>query len=199
MQIGYGFGIHSIISDFVSVSTGGMMSNVRYPIGPFKTEDIITPEKRKQYVDQLAQTPEKLRGIVGGLSPAQLDTPYRPDGWTIRQVIHHLADSHTNAYIRFKMALTEDTPTVKSYDQALWAELEDSRTASVEDSLSLFEGLYRRWAFLLKSLSAESFARKLNHPDAGIISLDRYLGMCVWHGHHHIAHIQELRQKMNWE
>lgn len=174
------------------------MSDLRYPIGPFQMVDKLSYEKRRQYIDQFEETPEKLREAVKGLSKAQLDSPYRPDGWTIRQVIHHLADSHLNAYVRFKMTLTEEIPTTKSYDQERWAELEDSRTAPVEDTLSVFEGLYRRWIILLRSLNAEDFARKLHHPDAGIISLDGYLSMCVWHGLHHTAHITSFRERKNW-
>lgn len=175
------------------------MNDLRYPIGTLQREDKITSEKRHQYIDQFAETPSKLLEAVSGLSSSQLDTPYRPEGWTIRQVVHHLADSHLNAYVRFKLALTEEIPTAKSYDQKSWSELEDSRTAPVEASLSVFEGLYQRWSILLRSLSPEGFARTLHHPDWGIISLDSYLGMCVWHGLHHIAHITELRQRMHWQ
>lgn len=175
------------------------MPDIRYPIGTLKMEDTITGEKRRQYIDQFAETPSMLRQAVSGLSSSQLDTPYRPEGWTIRQVAHHLADSHMNAYVRFKMALTEENPTVKSYEQERWADLEDSRTTPVEDTLSVIDGLYRRWTILLRSLNPEGFARTLDHPDWGIISLDRYLSICVWHGMHHIAHIKGLRQRMNWQ
>jgi len=174
------------------------MTDIRYPIGPLKIDDTITREKRLKYLDQFAETPAMLRQAVTGLASSQLDTPYRPQGWTIRQVAHHLADSHMNAYVRFKMALTEDNPTVKSYEQERWAELEDSHTAPVEDTLSVFDGLYRRWIILLRSLSPEGFARTLNHPDWGTIRLDCYLSICVWHGIHHIAHIKGMRQRMNW-
>lgn len=173
------------------------MTDLRYPIGPLQIEGEISSEKQRQYIDQLADTPVKLREAVKGLSSPQLDTPYRPDGWTIRQVVHHLTDSHINAYVRFKLALTEEVPTVKSYDQERWAGLEDSRTAPVEASLSVFDGLHQRWIILLRSLKPEDFARTMQHPDRGIISLDSYLGMCVWHGRHHIAHITEFRRRMN--
>ena len=174
------------------------MTDLRYPIGRLQMEDKITGDKRRQYIDQFEETPAKLRAAVGGLSASQLDAPYRPEGWTIRQVTHHLVDSHLNAYVRFKMALTEETPVVKSYDQKQWGELEDSRIAPVEASLSLFDGLYQRWTILMRSLSPEGFARTLNHPDWGIISLDGYLSICVWHGLHHIAHITSHRHRMNW-
>lgn len=174
------------------------MTDLRYPIGRLQMEDKITGDKRRQYIDQFEGTPAKLRSAVGGLSLSQLDTPYRPEGWTIRQVTHHLVDSHINAYVRFKMALTEETPIAKSYDQERWAELEDARTAPVEASLFLFDGLYQRWTVLMRSLSPEGFARTLQHPDWRIISLDSYLGICVWHGLHHIAHITSHRQRMNW-
>lgn len=174
------------------------MTDLRYPIGPFERESEITGERRRQYMEQLAGTPEKLREAVQGLSAAQLDTPYRPKGWTVRQVVHHVVDCHVNAYIRFKMTLTEDNPAVKPYNQKRWAELMDSRTAPVEMSLAIFEGLYRRWVILLDSLSPEDFARTMQHPDMGVFRLDSYLSMCVWHGNHHIAHIMGLRKRMNW-
>ena len=174
------------------------MMDMRYPIGRFEMKKEIASDERRRYIDQMAGAPAKLREAVGGLSSSQLDTPYRPEGWTVRQVVHHLADSHMNAYVRFKLALTEANPSVKSYDQGRWAELEDSRTAPVEASLSIFEGVYQRWIILLRSLSAEDFVRTLNHPDMGVFRLDSYLGMCAWHGDHHIAHITSLRGRMNW-
>jgi hypothetical protein len=174
------------------------MTDLRYPIGPLQLEDEITDARRRHYIDEFEKTPANLHEAVKGLSSTQLDTPYRPGGRTIRQVAHHLADTHINAYVRFKLALAEESPVVKSYDQERWSEFTDSLTAPVEASLSIFEGLYRRWTFLLRSLRPEDFARTFRHPDKGIIRLDGYLGICVWHGHHHIAHIKSLRQRMNW-
>lgn len=174
------------------------MTDQRYPIGPFELESEITKDKRQQYFEEFAAMPDKLREAVRGLSSSQLDTPHREGGWTVRQVVHHIIDSHVNAYVRFKLALTEENPVAKSYDQARWSELEDSRTAPVEASLSLVEGLYQRWVFLLKSLNPDDFAKTMQHPDRGLFRLDSYLGMCVWHGEHHIAQIRSLRNRNGW-
>ena len=173
------------------------MSDIRYPIGPFQMDPEMNDAKRMGLIEQLAKTPAQLREAVKGLTPAQLDTPYRPGGWTVRQVTHHLIDSHMNAYVRFKLALTEETPTIKPYDQARWAELADGRQAPVEDSLEILDGLYHRWIALLRSLKTGDFVRTFNHPESGIVSLDRYLALCVWHGHHHIAHITAFRERMS--
>jgi hypothetical protein len=136
---------------------------------------------------------------VAGLTQEQIDTPYRPGGWTVRQVVHHLSDAHMNAYIRFRFALTEDVPTIKVYDQERWAVLEDARTAPTELSLSLLESLQQRCVLLLKSLSTADFARTFHHPEMGVVTLDKYLGLCAWHGRHHIAHITSLRDRMGWK
>ena len=174
------------------------MAALRYPIGLLQIEDEISDAKRKQLIDQLAETPARLREAVKNLSPAQIDTPYRPDGWTIRQVAHHLADSHVNAYVRFKLALTEETPTIKPYDQDKWADLADARTVPIEASLAIVDGLHQRWVALLRSLNAGDFARTFNHPELGIVNLDSYLARCAWHGRHHVAHITSLRERMKW-
>jgi uncharacterized damage-inducible protein DinB len=139
-----------------------------------------------------------MRAAVADLSESQLDTRYRPGGWTVRQVVHHLADSQMNWYVRTKLALTEDDPIVRSYDEVQWAELHDARTAPVEPSLILLDGLHRRWVELFKSLSEEQWKRKIIHPDRGIFVLDATLSMHVWHGRHHTAHIIELRNQMGW-
>jgi uncharacterized damage-inducible protein DinB len=173
--------------------------DLRYPIGKFQWEEGLTEEKRRQYVDDIAETPAKLRAAVAGLSEQQLDTPYRDGGWTVRQVVHHLADSHLNAFVRFKLALTEDEPTVKPYDEKRWAETVDSRMAPVEDSLALLDGLHHRWAMLLRAMSGTDFARQLKHPEHGLLTLERVLAMYAWHGRHHVAHITGLRERNGWK
>ena len=144
------------------------------------------------------ETPEKLRAAVQDLNEEQLDTPYRPGGWTIRQVIHHLPDSHMNSYVRFKLALTENTPAIKTYDEAKWAELDDSKDTPVEVSLNLLESLHKRWVVLLRSMSEKDFHRSVNHPEWGEIKLDRMLALYSWHCRHHLAHITTLRQRKGW-
>jgi hypothetical protein len=173
--------------------------DLQYPIGKFQWGGVITDEQREQLIDQIEQAPAQLRQALTGLTEEQVNTPYRPDGWTVRQVVHHLADSHMNAYVRCRLALTEDEPTIKPYAQERWAVLEDARTAPPELSLSLLESLHRRWVLLLKSLRAVDFARTFRHPEIGVVTLDRYLGMAAWHGRHHIAHITSLRERMGWK
>lgn len=174
------------------------MIDPRYPVGPFQMEAEMNEARRQRLIEQIAETPARLRDAVKGLSPAQLDTQYRPGGWTVRQVTHHLTDSHINAYTRFRLAITEETPTIKPYDQERWAELADARTAPVEASLAILDGLYQRWIALLRSMGAGDFARTFNHPESGILNLDRYLALCARHGLHHIAHITSLRERMGW-
>lgn len=174
------------------------MENLRYPIGKFRAEADVTDAKRRRCIEEIAGTPDSLRAAVDRLSAEQLDTPYRPGGWTVRQVAHHLPDSHLNAYVRFKLALTEAEPTVKTYDEAAWAELADARTAPVELSLTLLESLHRRWVLVLRSLSPLEFARTFRHPEWGTVTLDWYLQQYAWHGRHHVAHITSLRERMGW-
>jgi len=147
---------------------------------------------------QLEEVPDRLRESVAGLSGSQLDTPYRPDGWTIRQVVHHLADATVNWYVRTKLALTEEKPIVNPYDQVLWAELDDARTQPVEPSLILLDGLHRRWVALFRSLTEEQWKRTIVHPERGTFVLDATLPMHVWHGRHHTEQILDLRKRMNW-
>jgi len=173
--------------------------DLQYPIGKFQWEGAITNEQRKQLIAQIEQAPVQLRQAVAGLSQEQVNTPYRPNGWTVRQVVHHLPDSHMNTYIRFRLALTEDEPTIKPYDQERWAVLEDARTAPLELSLSLLESLHQRWVILLRSLPAQDFARTFRHPEMGVVSLDKYLALVAWHGRHHIAHITSVRERMGWK
>ncbi len=167
----------------------------RFPIGRFKMDREITPDKRKHWIAQIAALPERLRQALQAVSKSRLDAPYRPDGWTVRQVVHHLADSHVNAYVRFRLALTEDDPAVKTYDQERWAELADARTAPVEPSLELIEGLHARWVSLLESLSDDDYARTFAHPELGEVSLDMNLQIYAWHSRHHVAHIMGLAER----
>lgn len=172
--------------------------DARYPVGQFSWKGPATFAQREHWIREIQEAPAKLRDAVKGLSNARLDTPYRDGGWTVRQVVHHLADSHVNAYIRFRLALTEDDPTVKPYDQALWANLEDARTAPVEPSLSLLESLHYRGVLLLKSMKAEDLARTFNHPEHGRMSLDQNLAEYAWHGRHHVSHITSVAERLGW-
>jgi hypothetical protein len=170
--------------------------DLRYPIGPFQYDGPQTDEQRQGSIDQIAETPARLRAAVEGLSPQQLGTPYRPGGWTVRQVVHHLPDSHLNSYIRFRLALTEDAPTIKPYYEDRWAELDDARHAPIDLSLALLESLHRRWVLLLRSLTAQDFSRTFLHPELGVVSLDMNVSLYAWHGRHHVAHITSLRERM---
>ena len=174
------------------------MDDLRFPVGRMPRRASLTPEERRAAIDDIAATPARLRDAVRGLSEAQLDTPYRPDGWTVRQVVHHVPDSHMNAFVRLKLALTEDTPTIKPYDQAAWAKLEDARTTPIETSLSILDGVHDRMVRLLEAMSPADFERKLNHPENGVMTLDQLLAMYQWHGKHHVAHITNLRSRSGW-
>ena len=174
------------------------MTDLRYPIGRLKMEPQLTEEARREMIDQIEQAPAQLRAAVEGLTPEQLDTPYRPEGWTVRQVAHHVPDSHVNAYIRFKLALTEDTPPIKTYQEAEWAKLPDTAAVPVEVSLVMLESVHRRWVAILRSMSATDFERTLRHPDHGIINLNQLLCIYAWHGRHHVAHVTGLRERMGW-
>ena len=173
--------------------------DLRYPVGEFSRPSVLSPAERTAAIDAIAETPAKLRAAVSGLTDAQLDTPYRDGGWTVRQVVHHVPDSHMNAYSRFKLALTEDTPTIKPYDEAKWAELEDGKSKLVEHSLTLLDSLHARWVFLLRRMKPADFARTLIHPEwKAPGSLDVLLAMYAWHGKHHVAHVTGLRQRKGW-
>lgn len=175
------------------------MGDLRYPIGQFEFSGKETAESRARSIAEIAAAPGHLRAAVSDLSPAQLDTPYRQDGWSVRQVVHHLPDSHLNAYTRFKLALTEHEPTIKPYDEARWAELPDVRATPVETSLTLLECLHRRWVLLLRELTLPDLSRRFKHPEHGrLITLDETLAMYAWHGRHHVAHITSLRDRMGW-
>lgn len=174
------------------------MTDPRYPVGRAEMEKELSPERRRELIDLIEETPARLREAVTGLNPEQLDTPYRPGGWTVRQLIHHVPDSHLNAYVRFKLALTEEEPAIKTYEEARWAELPDSRSVPVEVSLTLLEALHHRWVALLRALPVADFQKTLKHPDWGIINLDELLGLYAWHGRHHVAHVTTLRERMGW-
>ncbi len=173
--------------------------DLQYPIGRFEWPAEVSPDDRRRFIDQIEETPGNMRAAVTGLSGQQLDTPYRPGGWTVRQVVHHVPDSHLNSYIRFRLALTEQEPTIKPYDQSGWAELADARTAPVELSLALLDSLHKRWVLLLRSLSAADLARKFRHPELGEVTLDKNLALYAWHGRHHVAHITSLAKRMGWQ
>jgi len=172
--------------------------DLRYPIGRFDWKAVITPEMRPSLIDEIAATPSWLRQAIDGLDDRQLDTPYRPDGWTVRQVVHHLADSHMNNYVRVRLALTEHEPTIKPYDEAKWAELYDARTLPPAGSLALLESMHLRWVELLRHLADADYSRSFHHPEAGTVRLDTNLALYAWHGRHHTAHIAGLRQRMGW-
>jgi len=183
----------------MSVSTVISEEKLRYPIGRFEPLKVVSPDHHEAWLRDLEQLPSKLRQAVAGLNDRQLDTPYRSGGWTVRQVVHHYPDSHLNAYTRFRLALTEDSPVVKTYEEARWAELADARTAPIEISLALLEGLHARWTTLLRSLGEGDFARTFKHPEWGEITLDWALGLYAWHSRHHVAHITSLRDREGWQ
>jgi uncharacterized damage-inducible protein DinB len=182
----------------MSANLGGQM-DLRYPIGRFEYPGESTTEQRRAFIGRIERTSSRLREAVRDLSEEQLDTAYRPGGWTVRQLVHHIADSHMNSLIRFRLALTEETPAVKGYDQDRWAELPDARTAPIGFSLDLVESLHRRWVSLLRSLAPSDFARTFLHSELGPVTLDRNLALYAWHGDHHVAHITSLRERMGWK
>jgi len=171
--------------------------DLRYPVGQFRPPAASLPGVRAAHVETLRQLPERLRAAVGGLSEAQLDTPYREDGWTVRQVVHHFADSHANSFIRFKLALTEDWPTIKPYDEAAWARLPDS-FLPIDGSLVFIDALHARMVGLLQAMSEEEFQKGFVHPERGRVTLATNLAIYEWHSRHHVAHITGLRQRMGW-
>jgi DinB superfamily len=156
-------------------------------------------EQRQTWIAEIATAPAYLRAAVAGLNEQQLNTPYREGGWTVRQVVHHVPESHMNAYIRFKLALTETDPTVKPYDEAAWAETADVRETPIEVSLALLENLHTRWVVLLRSMSDADFKKQFVHPEIGVVSLEKNLALYAWHGKHHVAHITSLRERKRWQ
>ena len=177
------------------------MEDLRYPVGKFEPPKTpLNASERDGFIKQIEDTPARLREAVAGLSAEQLDTQYRDGGWTVRQVAHHIPDSHMNAFIRFRLALTENEPTIKPYDEAAWAKLVDSQTAAVDLSLALLEPLHKRWTMMLRALGDEQWARTFMHPEAkAVMNLDRTLALYAWHGRHHVGHITSLRKRMGWK
>jgi uncharacterized damage-inducible protein DinB len=174
-----------------------MSEDRRFPIGKFNPDFEVTENLLNSFIRTIEELPEKLSEAVKGLNEEQLDTSYRPEGWTIRQVVHHVADSHLNSFCRFKLALTEEVPTIRAYDEGLWAELPDSKMP-IEASIKITEGIHERWTILLKSMSDEDFKKELNHPESGKWTLGKMLGLYDWHSKHHTAHITSLRERQNW-
>ena len=174
------------------------MTDPRYPIGKFSPDPKPTPESRNRHIEQVAGLPARMRRAVAGLNDIQLNTPYRDGGWSVRRVVHHVPDSHLNAYIRFKWSLTENVPTIKAYDEQSWADLKDSDLTPVEVSLNLLDALHARWTVLLRSMTPQDFQRKFVHPESGPHDADWLLSLYSWHGNHHVAHITTLREKMKW-
>jgi hypothetical protein len=174
------------------------MSDPRFPIGKFSFPEAITTDQRNNFISDIEKTPTAMRSAIAGLSPQQLDTPYRDGGWTVRQLVHHVPDSHMNAYIRFKLALTEDDPTIKPYMEDRWANLQDTKSTPIETSMTLLNSLHDRWVRLLRSLSADDWKRTFRHPELGTVPLEKNVALYAWHGKHHVAHITELRKRMGW-
>ena len=166
------------------------LEQLRYPVGKAPRIKELDRATRARLIDSIADTPARFRSLVAGLSDAQLDTPYRPGGWTIRQVVHHVPDSHMNAYIRMKLALTEETPTIRPYEEDRWAELPDAKSGPVDMSLTLLDALHGRWVALLRALPDADFRKTYTHPDLGVVSLDEAIGLYEWHCRHHAAHIE---------
>lgn len=179
------------------MSTSQSMMDPRYPVGKFEKDAEVPHSARPSLIDTIAALPVSMRAAVHGLSEQQLDTPYRDGGWTVRQVVHHVPDSHMNAFIRFKLALTEDVPTIKTYQEAKWAELPDAKMP-VAPSLQLLDAVHARWVTILRSLSEKDYARTLNHPEWGHVTLGMLLRLYEWHSRHHTAHITRLRERMRW-
>ena len=174
------------------------MEDLRYPVGEFHFPELVSARELATFIDQIDETPAHMRAAVAGLSDSQLDTPYRPGGWTVRQLAHHVPDSHINSYTRFRLALTEDEPVIKPYEEARWAELADARTLPIEPSLVLLESLHARWVPLLRSLSDAEWKRTFRHPELGLVRLEQNAALYAWHGRHHVAHITALRKRNGW-
>lgn len=176
-----------------------MSDDPRYPVGKFTYPSEVSAALREELIGQIAEAPARLRQAVHGLKDEQFDTPYRAGGWTIRQVVHHVPDSHLNAYVRFKLGLTEDNPTIRPYEEARWALLPDTAATQIGVSLVLLEALHRRWADLLRAMREEQWARTVFHPEhQKTFRLDQLLALYAWHGRHHVAHITELRARLGW-
>lgn len=175
------------------------MEDLRYPIGRFDHQGPVSREDLDRWIDEIEALPEAMRRAVEGLTTEQLDTPYRPGGWTIRQVVHHVPDSHTNSYVRIKWALTEQNPVIKAYDENAWAALADYELTPITVSLDYLRALHARWVILLRSLSDEQLAREFVHPVTGPVALARTIGNYAWHGRHHLAHITSQIERAGWK
>ena len=173
-------------------------ADLRYPVGQFESSGQVNDAQRAGFIQTIADTPGKLKAAVAGLSKQQLETPYRDGGWTVRQVVHHLADSHMNAFCRTKLALTEENPTIKPYDESKWAVTADVAQAPAEGSLAIVDAVHQRWTLLLRSMKPADFARKLFHPERGSMTVDELIALCAWHSRHHVGHITELRKRSGW-
>ena len=182
----------------MTASVQDSSADLSFPTGRFQRPASLDADGVARAVDIIASTPARLREAVRGLTDQQIDTEYRPGGWTVRQVVHHVPDSHMNAYIRFKLALTENEPTIKPYDEALWAQLADVKAVPVATSLSLLETVHERWVAILRAMSPSDFERRLVHPETGRQRLDQMLALYAWHGPHHVAHVTKLRERMGW-
>ena len=189
---------HLYVSRRILIPIGDTMTDPRFPVGKFHYDGPPNAEQKQSFLAEITQTPANLRAAVKGLSETQLDTPYRDGGWSVRQVVHHLPDSHMNAYIRFKLALTEQEPTIKPYAEDRWAALADTKSTPIEVSLTLLDSLHDRWTRLLRSLTAEEWKRTFRHPEMGPMTLEKTLALYAWHGRHHVAHVTELRKRMSW-
>lgn len=172
---------------------------LKYPVGNFAPPKDTSPAIRSQWIEDIANLPAQVRAAVVGLSDEQLETPYRPGGWTLRQVVHHLPDSHMNSYMRFRLALTEENPTIRPYEEARWAELPDAKSAPVDLSLDLLDALHKRWVVLLKAMTEADFQKTFLHPESGrTFRLATVLALYAWHSRHHLAHITETKKRMGW-
>lgn len=174
------------------------MDDLRYPVGRHDPAAPVTPEQVEQAIRDIRELPDRLAEAVAGLDDAQLDTPYRPDGWTVRQLVHHVADSHLNSHLRLRLALTEESPPIRGYDQSRWAELHDVRTLPIEPSLQILRGLHERWIDLLESLEPGQLERTLQHSELGAITLAQLTCLYGWHSRHHVAHVTALREREGW-
>jgi hypothetical protein len=175
-----------------------MSDDVRYPVGVCEWPSEVSVEERQRHLRDIAELPVKLREAVAGTAPQHLDIPYREGGWTIRQMVHHIPDSHMNSYVRFKLALTEDQPTIKPYDEALWAEMSEARSAPIEISLALADALHRRWSLMLGNMTEEDFERTIRHPEIGVLKLKSMVAGYGWHCRHHVAQIAATRKRTGW-
>ena len=176
-----------------------MELDLRYPVGKFERGAKPTEDQRREWIEVMAEAPARLAAAVAGLTPAMLDTPHRPGGWTVRQTVHHMADSHMNSFVRCKLALSEEEPLVTPFKGAIWAELPDAKSASVESSLAIFGGLQERWVVLLRSFAPADWERKFRHPEMGAMTIENLLALYEWHCRHHVAQITSLRERKGWK